>query len=241
KYLEALIPDALERPRADRVDYQTDWGRCSIRAYSATSGDVVSGTYIAVILDEVSRWIDDRGRNPATEVIASITPGLISTGGKLWGISSPMGIDDAHAKAFSRGDGDGQMVAFAPTWVANAGMYSEELCHEMEPDELLYPPDLYEIAFEIVESMGKVDEATNNRNVHHGRYTLKEWVYLNDANNWFFMDSRLRGESLKWFDSVEAEFAFAEDLDTLIAKWRLYFVYGNGHLDWPWILGASVS
>ena len=112
---------------------------------------------------------------------------------------------------------------------------------DVEPDSLLHPPDLYEIAFEIAESLGKVDQATNNRNVHHGRYTLMEWNYLNDTNNWFFMDSRLRGESLKWFDSVEGEFAFAEDLDTLIAKWRYYVVYGNGHLDWRWILGASVS
>lgn len=112
---------------------------------------------------------------------------------------------------------------------------------DVEPDELLYPPDLYEIAFEIVESMGKVDQSTNNRNVHHGRYTIKEWSYLNDANDWWMMDSRLRGASLKWFDSVPVEFAFAEDMDTLIAKWRIYMVYGAGHLDWRWILGASVS
>lgn len=112
---------------------------------------------------------------------------------------------------------------------------------DVEPDELLYPPDLYETAFEIVESMGKVDSAENNRNVHQGRYTLKEWNYLTDTNNWFLMDSRLRGESLKWFDSTPVEFAMAEDLDTLVAKWRLYMVYGNGYLDWRWILGANVS
>lgn len=112
---------------------------------------------------------------------------------------------------------------------------------DIEPDEILYPPDLYEVAFEIVSSMGKVDTAENNRNVHHGRYTMKEWNYLDDPNNWFLMDTSLRGESLKWFDSVGVEFAFAEDLDTLVAKWRLYEVYGAGHLDWRWILGANVS
>lgn len=112
---------------------------------------------------------------------------------------------------------------------------------DVEPDEILFPPDLYEIAFEINASMGKVDTAENNRNVHMGRYTMKEWNYLTDSNNWFLMDSSLRGESLKWFDSVPVEFAFAEDLDTIIAKWRLYGVWGNGHLDWRWILGANVS
>ena len=112
---------------------------------------------------------------------------------------------------------------------------------DVEPDELLYPPDLYEIAFEIVESMGKVDEATNNRNVHQGRYRLMEWNYLNDANNWFMMDSSLRKESLKWFDSVAVEFAMAEDIDTLIAKWRLYLAYSMAFIDWRWVLGSQVS
>lgn len=112
---------------------------------------------------------------------------------------------------------------------------------DVEPDEILFPPDLYEVAFEINSSMGKVDTAENNRNVHMGRYKMMEWSRLNDADNWFLMDSSLRRESLKWFDSVPVEFAMAEDLDTLVAKWRLYMVYGNGHTDWRWIIGASVS
>lgn len=112
---------------------------------------------------------------------------------------------------------------------------------DIEPDEILFPPDLYEVAFEINSSMGKVDTAENNRNVHFGRYTMKEWTYLNDTNNWFLMDSSLRGESLKWFDSVPVEFAAAEDLDTLVAKWRIYGCWGNGHLDWRFILGGNVS
>lgn len=112
---------------------------------------------------------------------------------------------------------------------------------DVEPDEILFPPDLYEVAFEINSSMGKVDTAENNRNVHFGRYKMIEWNYLTDTSNWFLMDSSLRGESLKWLDAVTAEFAQAEDMDTLVAKWRLYFVYGSKHLDWRWITGATVS
>lgn len=112
---------------------------------------------------------------------------------------------------------------------------------DVEPDELLFPEALYEVAYEINASMGKVDSAENNRNVHFGRYKMMEWSRLSDPNNWFLMDSALRRESLKWFDSVPVEFAFAEDMDTLIAKWRLYMVYGNGHADWRWIVGANVS
>ncbi len=112
---------------------------------------------------------------------------------------------------------------------------------DVEPNEFLIPSDLYEIAFEIVESMGKVDVATNNRNVHNGRYTIKEWNYLTDTKNWFMMDSALRGDAVHWVDRIPMEFAFAEDLDTIIAKWRAYMRYALGHTDWRFILGANVS
>lgn len=109
------------------------------------------------------------------------------------------------------------------------------------PDEIWIPPDLYETAYEIVASMGKVDTANNNRNVHEGRYTIKEWNYLNDTNNWFLTDSSMRKMSCFWVDRVPVEFAFAEDLDTIVAKWRGYMRYSNAHTDWRWILGSQVS
>jgi len=109
------------------------------------------------------------------------------------------------------------------------------------PDELWYPTNLFEEAFEIVESLGKVDVADNNRNVHHGKYTLKTSEYLTDTNNWFLADAMLRKQSVFWIDRIPVEFAFAEDLDTIIAKWRGYARYSNAHTDWRWILGASVS
>lgn len=109
------------------------------------------------------------------------------------------------------------------------------------PDELWIPPNLYEEAFEIVKSMGKVDTANNNRNVHEGVYTVKEWNYLNDANNWFLGDSSMRKQSVFWTDRVAIEFAFAEDLDTIIAKWRGYMRYALGHVDWRWVMGHEVS
>lgn len=109
------------------------------------------------------------------------------------------------------------------------------------PDEIWIPNDLYEQAFEIVGSAGKVDTANNNRNVHEGAFTIHEWNYMSDANNWFMIDSRMRKQRLFWIDRVAAEFAFAEDLDTLIAKWRGYARYSNAQTDWRWILGASVS
>lgn len=109
------------------------------------------------------------------------------------------------------------------------------------PTEILIPPDLYDVAFEIVKSAGKPDTAENNRNVHEGSYKVIEWNYLTDTNNWFLMDGAARKLSLHWVDRVPLEFAYAEDLDTIIAKWRAYMRYSNVYTDWRFVLGANVS
>lgn len=109
------------------------------------------------------------------------------------------------------------------------------------PDEIWIPPDLYEVAFEIVSSMGKVDTANNNRNVHEGRYTIKEWNYMTDTNDWFLSDSSMRKQMVFWVDRVSKEFAFAEDLDTMLAKWRIYMRYMNAWINWRWVMGHQVS
>ena len=111
----------------------------------------------------------------------------------------------------------------------------------VNPDELIYPVDLYERAFEIISAGGKLDVATNNPNVHQGAYRGIEWEYLTDTNNWFMADGSLRRQMLKWTDRVGVEFAMVEDFDTIIAKWRGYSRYANGHIDWRWILGSQVS
>lgn len=109
------------------------------------------------------------------------------------------------------------------------------------PDELWYPPDLYEVAYEIINASGKVDTANNNPNVHKGRYTGYEWNYLTDVNNWFMVDSRMKKRMLHWVERIPLEFAMVEDFDTMIAKWRAYMRYSNAHTDWRFILGAQVS
>lgn len=109
------------------------------------------------------------------------------------------------------------------------------------PSMLVIPPDLYQTAFEIVESSGQPDSANNNANVHKGRYDVVEWNYLTDVNNWFLIDETTMKDAVLWIDRVAAEFAMVEDFDTLVGKWRLYARYGHGHNDWRWILGAQVS
>lgn len=109
------------------------------------------------------------------------------------------------------------------------------------PTELWYPPNLYEQAFEIMKASGKVDTDLNNPNVHMGQYQGFEWNYLTDSNNWFLVDGALRKEHVHWVDRIPMEFAMAEELDTIIAKWRGYMRYSMAHTDWRWIFGSQVS
>jgi phage major head subunit gpT-like protein len=111
----------------------------------------------------------------------------------------------------------------------------------LSPDTILIRPDLYDVAFEIVASAGKPDTANNNRNVHEGAYRVIEWIYLSDVRNWWLMDSRLMKQSVYWIDRIGKEFAMAEDLDTIIGKWRGRMRYANLQRDWRFVLGAQVS
>lgn len=112
-----------------------------------------------------------------------------------------------------------------------------------EGDELWIPPDLYETAFEIVSSMGKVDSDQNNKNVHNGRYNIYEWKHLIDwsTQNWVMGDSRLRRDNVKWFQRIADEFAFVEDFETITGKWRLYTRYSYFYRFWQFGLGAFVD
>lgn len=151
------------------------------------------------------------------------------------GASTSNGFDNLGTSALSA-------VAVAAARIQMVGFRDDRANRiSVMPDELWIPNALYEEAFEIVQSRGKVDTANNNANVHNGQYTIHEWNYLNDANNWFMGDSAMRKESLIWTDREPLEFAFAEDLDTIVAKWRAYMRYANGWVDWRWVLGHQVS
>jgi hypothetical protein len=108
-------------------------------------------------------------------------------------------------------------------------------------DELWIPIDRYDEAWEIVHSSGKPDTANNNKNVHEGKYKIKTWNYLTDANDWSLHDSTMRKMCAHWVDRTPMEFKMAEDIDTLVAKWRGYMRYAFAWTDWRFLVGASVS
>ena len=108
------------------------------RVYAASYRTAVGMTCCGIICDEVSRWRDEEtGANPAREVLASIRPSMATmTQAREFLSSSPWSTLDAHHDAFEIGNTDEQMVAHAPTWVANPNI-SFDRCCALEPDEAL--------------------------------------------------------------------------------------------------------
>jgi len=106
-------------------------------------------------------------------------------------------------------------------------------------DMLLCPIGLEEIAWEIINSKGKVDTADNNRNFHQGRYKLAVWDELTDSTAWFGIDSKRMKRHLAWFNRVPIENwkKFDEDLQTL--TFGVYGRWGLGFNGWRWVFGQK--
>lgn len=109
------------------------------QVFAASFKAVVGGTWICAVCDEVARWRDhETSANPAFEVLASLRPTMATMpNAHMFLLSSPLGMTDAHAMAFDQGDTDHQMVAFAPTWVANP-IISEAATRADEPNERVW-------------------------------------------------------------------------------------------------------
>lgn len=151
------------------------------------------------------------------------------------GASTASGFDNKGTSALSA-------TAVAAARIAMVGFRGDQAERiSIMPDEIWIPNALYEQAHEIVTSLGKLDVATNNTNVHKDQYKIVEWNYLTDDNNWFMADSGMRKQSTHWVDRISLEFAMAEDFDTMIAKWRAYMRYSSAYSDWRWIFGSQVS
>jgi hypothetical protein len=91
------------------------------RVFTATVAGVSGPTCIGAVCDEAAKWRDaDTGANPATQVLDSLRPTLLTQPrAKLFLSSSPLGELDAHADAMRLGDTEYQLTSTAATWVAN--------------------------------------------------------------------------------------------------------------------------
>lgn len=112
---------------------------CVFKTFPASTMAVVGFTCILEIDDEVAAWRDrETGANPATEVLALLAPTRAT---QPWSFrvvsSSPRSTLDRHFELFEAGDTDEQMVAYAPTWIANPTI-SEEQTRADETDQRIW-------------------------------------------------------------------------------------------------------
>lgn len=108
------------------------------------------------------------------------------------------------------------------------------------PDMLLVPMQLEEQAYEILESMGKVNTAMNNRNYSEGRYKLVVWDnFLTSSTNWFLLNSQRMQRELIFREWEKTSFMRAGEFDTLATKWAGYTSFGISSVESRWIFGSS--
>ncbi len=112
---------------------------------------------------------------------------------------------------------------------------------EMNPDTIVVPEDLFEAAWEVISSGGKVDTANNNANFHKGKYKLIHSVWLSDTNNWFMFDMDKIKKDNTWNDVTKPEFNRDKNFDDYVAKFSSYMANDRAIRNWRGIFGHEVS
>ena len=108
------------------------------------------------------------------------------------------------------------------------------------PDTLLVSMNQEDVAYEILDSMGKVDTANNNRNYSEGRYRLIVWDnYLTSATNWWLINSLRMKQELVWRDWEKTSFYRSGEFDTLTSKFAGYTSFGVSTVQPRYIFGSS--
>jgi len=109
------------------------------------------------------------------------------------------------------------------------------------PNALIVPDDLADGASEITKSPKVPYEISNTPNVQEGRFSIIDWMYLVDTNNWFMVDTSMMKMFLTWIDRVKPEFNKDKDTDTYVHKYSAYNRYSKGWSDWKFVYGNNVS
>lgn len=114
------------------------------------------------------------------------------------------------------------------------------------PSMLLVPIDLADTAAEITKSelvpySDNANQTNQTINVNLGRYSVMDWIYLQDTNNWFMIDPLLMKMFLIWYNRKGVEFNRDNDMDTYVRKYSTYMRYSKGFSGWNWLYGNNVA
>ena len=109
------------------------------RVFACQVGSVSGFRCFGFAADELAKWTNaDHSANPAPEVVASLRAMTVThPRAREFYVSSPMGNSDLHFEIIAAGDSADQVVAIAPTWIANPSI-SEAQTRKLEPDERIW-------------------------------------------------------------------------------------------------------
>ncbi len=142
--------------KGETIELGGKWDRLGLRVLTCSVAGTSGPRSIGFVADEASKWRShDDAANPAREVIASLRATTVThPRARELIVSSPWSTVDYHHELFTKGTGGGQLVSYAPTWVANPAV-SEAMTHDLEPDlrvwsreYLAVPQDSVSAAFE---------------------------------------------------------------------------------------------
>ena len=113
----------------------------------------------------------------------------------------------------------------------------------MKPRELIIPPDLKFLAWELLHGENIPYTADNTGNALQGMYTVREWVFLNDSNNWFLSAGKSadRGIQTVALWRVKPEFDRDNQFETGDRRYKGRFRQGFGYWSWPGLYGSNPS
>jgi len=110
---------------------------------------------------------------------------------------------------------------------------------QLRPDLLVIPPELEDVADEILGSTLKPDTANNNANaLRRRKMDVFVWQRLTDSDAWFIVDRRAARNSLRWYWRRPLDFDAGAAFDTQDAKYQFTFRCTKVVIDFPWIVGT---
>ena len=107
----------------------------------------------------------------------------------------------------------------------------------VRPDTMIVPKELEKEAFVLMKSTGRTATNYNEVNPYTGRLNILSWDYLDNATQWYILDSGLH--QLNFFWRVKPEFAQDESFDTDAALYKVRCRFSCGHSDWRGFFGST--
>jgi hypothetical protein len=194
--LRALsIPFHVSGDEIELTDvFENGGGLRGFRVFACQVGAVSGFRCYGFSADELAKWQNPDGAQPAGEVCASLGAMTIThPGARRLLISSPFGTDGYHYERMREADTSSQLAVQAASWVANPDGITEAATHAVESDPKIHSREYAAIASSTISS------AFEEKDVRacFGR-TL---VGRGQASGFITIDaSSLRGDAFAWLE-----------------------------------------